>query len=83
MRKEELRKDPIRENIVKCVEYIKNHQNTIIKIFMGLIILVAIFSYYNHKGSIIIDNASSISGLAQIIFINGEIDEAIVKFERV
>ena len=83
MRKEELRNDPIRENIVKGVEYIKNHQNTIIKIFMGLIILVAIFSYYNHKGSIIIDNASSISGLAQNIFINGNTDEAIVKFERV
>ena len=83
MRKEELRNDPIRENIVKGIEYIKNHQNTIIKIFVGLIIIVAIFSYYNHKGSIIIDNASSISGLAQNIFINGETDEAIVKFERV
>ena len=83
MRKEELRHDPVRENIVKSIEYIKENQNTVLKIFAGLIILIGGLSYYNHMGSISQDDASNISGFAQNSFINGEIDEAMVKFERV
>ena len=83
MRKEELRHDPVRENIVKGVEYIKENQNTVLKVFSGLVILVVILSFYKHKGTVKLDNASKIAGLAQNSFINGEIDEAMVKFERV
>ena len=83
MKKEELRHDPVRENIVKGVEYIKENQNTVLKVFAGLIILVVVFSFYKHKGTIKLDNASKIAGLAQNSFINGEKDEAMVKFERV
>ena len=83
MRKEELRHDPVRENIVKGVEYIKENQNTVLKIFTGLVILVVLLSFYKNKGTVKLDNASKIAGLAQNSFINGEIDEAMVKFERV
>ena len=83
MRKEELRHDPVRENIVKGVEYIKENQNTVLKVFAGLVILVVVLSFYKHKGTVKLDNASKIAGLAQNTFINGETDEAMVKFERV
>ncbi len=83
MKKEELRHDPVRENIVKGVEYIKENQNTVLKVFAGLIILVVVLSFYKHKGTIKLDNASKIAGIAQNSFINGETDEAMVKFERV
>ena len=39
MRKEEIRKDPVRENIVKFVGYLKNNKNTVIKSFVGLVLL--------------------------------------------
>ena len=83
MKKEELRHDPVRDNIVKGVEYIKDNQNTALKIFAGVAILVAGFSYFNYIGSVKIGNASNIAGLAQNTFISGDIDEAMVKFERV
>jgi len=83
MRKEEIRHDPVREYIVKSIEYIKENQNTVLKIFAGLVILVGGLSLYKHMGTIKLDNASNIAGLAQNSFINGEIDEAMVKFERV
>ncbi len=83
MRKEEIRHDPIREYIVKCIEYLQDKQSTVLKVFLGLVVIVAAFSYYNHAGSMRNENASIIAGLAQSSFINGEIDEAIVKFERV
>ena len=83
MKKEELRHDPVRENIVKSIEYIKENQNTVLKIFAGLVILVGGLSLYKYMGTIKLDNASNIAGLAQNSFINGEIDEAMVKFERV
>ena len=83
MRKDEIRHDPVRENIVKGAEYIKNNNSTVLKIIAGLIIIVASISYYTYRGNIRFENASHIAGLAQNTFINGEIDEAIVKFERV
>ena len=83
MKKEELRHDPIREFIIKGIEYLKSKQRILLKVFLILAIMVTIFSYYNHVGSIRIENASIIAGLAQNTYINGEIDEAIVKFERV
>ena len=83
MRKEELRHDPIRENIVKSIEYIKENQNTVLKIFAGLIFLIGGLSYYKYMGTEKLNNASNVAGLAQNSFINGEIDEAMVKFERV
>ena len=83
MRKEELRHDPVRENIVKSIEYIKENQNTVLKIFAGIVILVVVISFYKNRGTVKLGNASKIAGLAQNSFINGEIDEAMVKFERV
>ena len=83
MRKEELRHDPVRENIVKGVEYIKSNQNIFFKIFAVIVILVTCASYYNHIGNVKIDNASQIAGLAQNTFINSDTDEAMVKFERI
>ena len=83
MKKEELRHDPVRENIVKSIEYIKENKNIVLKIFAGLVILVGGLSFYKHMGTIKLDNASNIAGLAQNSFINGEIEQAMVKFERV
>ena len=83
MKKDELRHDPVRENIIKGVEYIGNNKNTLFKVFIGVVFLVAAFSYYNYTGSVNVGNAAEIAGLAQNAFINGETDEAMVKFERV
>ena len=83
MLKDELRHDPIRENITKGAQYIQNNQQIVLKIFIGFLIMVAVFSYYNHLRNIKITNAANISGLAQNTFINGNLDEAMVKFERV
>ena len=83
MRKEEIRNDPVRENIIKGVEYIKNNFNNVLKIFAMLIVLMLGLSYYNNMKNIQFENSSNIAGLAQNIFINGNIDEALVKFERV
>ena len=83
MRKEELRHDPVRENIIKGIEFVNKNKNNVLKIFAVLAILVAVFSYYNKIVSVRVENSSNIAGLAQNSFVNGEIDKAMVKFERV
>ena len=83
MKKDEIRRDPIRENIINGIEYLKYHQNIVFKIFVVFAIMIAGFSYYNYIGSEKIKNASIIAGLAQNTFTNGSVDEAMVKFERV
>ena len=44
---------------------------------------IAGISYYNHSGSIKIENAANVTGRAQNTFINGNLDEALVTFQRV
>ena len=83
MKKEELRHDPVRENIIKGIEFVNKNKNNVLKIFAVLAILVAVFSYYNKIASVRVENSSNIAGLAQNSFVNGEIDKAMVKFERV
>jgi len=83
MKKDELRHDPIRENIVKGVQYFLKNSSTVLQI-LGLVVLaVGGLSYYSHTGNIKMESASHLAGRAQNIFINGNLDEAIVKFERV
>ena len=83
MKKEELRHDPIRENIVKGVQYISENTGTVLQVFAAIVIAVGGLSYYNHTGNIKMENASHLAGRAQNTFINGNLDEANVKFERV
>lgn len=83
MKKQELRHDMVRENIVKGVQYFNDNSGTVLKIFAVIVLGIAGISYYNHIGSIKIENAANITGRAQNTFINGNIDEALVKFERV
>ena len=83
MKKEELRHDPIRENIVKGVQYFSENTSTVLQILAVVVLAVGGLSYYNHTGNIKMESASHLSGRAQNIFINGNLDEAIVKFERV
>ena len=83
MKKEELRHDPVRENIVKGVQYFSENTTTVLQIFAAIIIAVGGLSYYNHTGNIRMENASHLAGRAQNTFINGNLDEANVKFERV
>ena len=83
MNKEELRHDPIRENIVKGVQYFSENTSTVLQIFAVVVLAVGGLSYYNHTGNIKMENASHLAGRAQNIFINGNLDEASVKFERV
>ena len=83
MKKEELRHDPIRENIVKGVQYISENTSTVLQILAVVVLAVGGLSYYNHTGNIKMESASHLAGRAQNIFINGNLDEAIVKFERV
>jgi len=83
MRKEELRHDAFRENIVKGVEYFNENRATVIKIFAILVLIVGGMSYYKHLGNGKIESAAQLAGRAQNTFINGNLDEALVKFERV
>ena len=83
MRKEELRHDAFRENIVKGVEYFNKNRAIVIKIFAVLILMVGGMSYYKHLGGAKIESAGQLAGRAQNTFINGNLEEALVKFERV
>ena len=83
MKKEELRHDPIRENIVKGVQYFSENTSTVLQILAVVVLAVGGLSYYSHTGNIKMESASHLAGRAQNIFINGNLDEAIVKFERV
>ena len=83
MKKEELRHDPIRENIVKGVQYFSESTSTVLQILAVVVLAVAGLSYYSHTDNIKMESASHLAGRAQNIFINGNLDEAIVKFERV
>lgn len=83
MKKQELRRDPIRENIVKGIQYFSENTSTVIQILAVVVLAVGGLSYYNHTGNIKMENASHLAGRAQNIFINGNLDEANVKFERV
>lgn len=83
MKKQELRRDPIRENIVKGVQYISENTSTVLQILAVIVITVGGVSYYNHTGNTKVESASHLAGRAQNILINGNLDEAIVKFERV
>ena len=83
MKKEELRRDPIRENIVKGVQYFSENTSSVLQILAVVVLAVGGLSYYNHTGNIKMESASHLAGRAQNIFINGNLDEAIVKFERV
>jgi len=83
MKKQELRHDPIRENIVKGVQYFNENSSTVLKVFAVIVLGIAGISYYNHTDSMKVKNAANITGRAQNTFINGNLDEALVKFERV
>ena len=83
MNKEELRHDPVRENIVKGVQYFSENTSVVLQVFAAIVIAVGGLSYYNHTGNIKMENASHLAGRAQNTFINGNLDEANVKFERV
>ena len=83
MKKEELRHDPIRENIVKGVQYFSENTSTVLQILAVVVLAVGGLSYYSHTDNIKMESASHLAGRAQNIFINGNLDEAIVKFERV
>ena len=83
MRKEELRHDPVRENIVKIATYFKNNQSTVFKIFLTLVILIAILSYSNNMKKIKGQVSNRTAGLAQNSFINNDVEAALAKFERI
>ena len=83
MKKEELRHDPVRTFIVNSFTYVSNNANNVIILLLCFLFIVGIFSYYNHLDNIKIENSIRLSGRAQNAFINGNIEEATVKFERV
>ena len=83
MKKKELRHDAFRENLVKGVQYFNKNRIAAIKILLVIVLIIGGMSYYNHLGSIKLESAAHLSGRAQNIFINGNVDQAMVKFERV
>ena len=83
MKKQELRHDVFRENVIKTIESFNENSSMFIKIFVVIVLAVGALSYYNHLVSIKIESAAHLSGRAQNIYINGNLDEAFVKFERV
>jgi len=89
MNKHEIRHDAFRENVVKSIQYFNENSATVIKIFAVIFLVVGGMSYYNYLESIKFESASHLSGRAQNIYIgdengnNGNVDESMVKFERV
>ena len=83
MKKQDLKHDIFREYIMKCVQYFNENSAIIFKIFVVIILGVGGTSYYKHIGSSKIESAAHLAGKAQNIFINGNLDEAMVKFYRV
>jgi predicted Zn-dependent protease len=83
MKKEELRHDPIRESIIKGIQYLNENSASVFKLLAVIILLIGCISYYSHLGNLKSERASHIAGRAQNTFINGNFDEALVKFERV
>ena len=45
MKKQELRHDPIRENIVKGVQYFNENSSTVLKVFAVIVLGIAGISY--------------------------------------
>jgi len=82
MRKEEIRHDPIRDKIIKYIESVKENQSIVLTIIGLIVIIILTFGYFQNLNLNSSSNASNIAGLGQNNFINGDIDEAIVKFER-
>ena len=65
MKKDELRHDPVKENIIKFIDYMKNNQSLVFKLLFAVIILVSLLSYYISINSVKLDNAAKIAGTAQ------------------
>ena len=83
MKKEELRHDPIRESIVKGIQYLNENSASVFKLLAVIILIIVCISYYSHLENLKSEMASHIAGRAQNTYINGNFDEALVKFERV
>tara|TARA_Y100001970_G_C14049850_1_gene758342 strand:+ start:13 stop:681 length:669 start_codon:yes stop_codon:yes gene_type:complete len=83
MKKEEIKKDPIRDRIVSSIDYYNNNKNSFFKYFFIIASIVLIASYYNNSESLKNQNALKLSGSAQTLFANDNIDESLVKFERI
>ncbi len=83
MKKEELRQDPVRTFIVNSVNYLTSNSNKVFIVLAAFLFIVGIFSYYSHLDKIKIEKSVRLAGRAQSSFINGNIEEATVKFERV
>ena len=83
MRKEEIRNDPVRDKIVQGINFIKENKNIIFWILGSFALIIVSISYFQNIKNIKNTNASNISGLAQNSFINGDKDNALVKFQRV
>mgnify|MGYP001253350579 CR=1 FL=1 len=75
MRKEEIRHDPIRENIVKSIQYLSDNNAVVLKVLVVVILIIGAFSYYNHLGNVKSESASHLAGRAQNTFINGNFDD--------
>ena len=82
MKKEEIRHDPVREKIIKSIDFLKNNKNIAISALTIIIIFLSLMSYYKYSANLKDENASRIAGLAQHTFINGQKDAAYIKFER-
>ena len=83
MKKDEIKKDPIRDRIISSIEYYNKNKNSFFKYFFIIVSGVLILSYYNNSESLKNQNALNISGSAQGLYINNNTDEALVKFERI
>ena len=68
MKKEEIRYDPIKDKIIRFVEYLKNNQSLVLKVFLVLIIIIAIVSYYSNMNNIKNENASNIEVWRKVHF---------------
>ena len=82
MKKEEIRHDPVRDRIIQLIESIKKNKNSVLSSILIIILLIGGYGYFQNINLIKNSDSISISGLAQNSFINGNNDEAMVKFER-
>ena len=82
MKKDELRHDPVRDNIIRVIENISQNKSKFLNILILIAILIGFYSYYNYSFNLKIENSLKLSSKAQTSMLNGNIDESIIKFER-
>ena len=72
MKKEQIKKDPIRDNIINSYNYIANNQKMFLFITFAFIALLVVLVFFNNNQSSKSYDSSKLSGTAQYLYVLSE-----------